>query len=81
MMLKTIKDQYMQPATNNFPKYACQFCGCERKFVETIIDDEFFWDDVNQIYQPNRFTDMFEHTGNQRCAECNKDWTGYRLNP
>lgn len=59
-----------------FPKHACQFCGCERKFVETIIDDEFFWDENDKMYQPNGFTDMFEHTGNNRCAECGKEWTG-----
>lgn len=57
-------------------KHACQFCGCERKFVETVIDDEFFWDKVSQMYQPNGFTDIFEHTGNNRCAQCEKEWTG-----
>ena len=32
----------MDNQINIFPKYACQFCGSERKLVETIIDDEFF---------------------------------------
>lgn len=59
-----------------FPKHACQFCGCERKLVETIIDDEFFWDDIDKMYQPNKFMDNFEHTGNNRCSECGEKWTG-----
>ena len=59
-----------------FPEHACQLCGCERKLVETIIDDEFCWDETHQMYQPNGFTDMYEHTGNNRCAQCEKDWTG-----
>lgn len=61
---------------NIYPKHACQLCGSERKFVETIIDDEFFWQEKEKIYQPNGFTDSFEHTGNNRCAECEKEWTG-----
>lgn len=60
-----------------FKKHACQFCGCEFKPVETLIDDEFFWDEDSQMYQPNKFTDIFEHTGNQRCSDCKKDWTGF----
>lgn len=60
-----------------FEKHACQFCGCEQKLVETIIDDEFYWDKENKIYQPNKFTDIFEHTGKERCSECKKDWTGF----
>lgn len=59
-----------------FSKHACQFCGCERKLVETLIDDEFFWDEISQMYQPNKFMNDFEHTGNNRCAECEKEWTG-----
>ncbi len=59
-----------------FPKHSCQFCGCERKLVETIIDDEFFWNEDEKIYQPNKFTDIFEHTGNNRCAQCEKEWSG-----
>lgn len=66
----------MQQATTKFPKHACQYCGSERKYVETLIDDAFFWDETIQQYSPNKFTDMFEHTGNNRCAECDKDWTG-----
>jgi hypothetical protein len=59
-----------------FPKHSCQFCGSKRKLVETIIDDEFYWDEIQKKYQPNGFTDSFEHTGVQRCAQCNKTWTG-----
>ena len=59
-----------------FPKHACKLCGCECKLVETLIDDEFFWNEAEQIYQPNKFTDSFEHTGNNRCAKCKKEWTG-----
>ena len=66
----------MNTETKIFPEHACQLCGCERKLVETIIDDEFFWDEVGQMYQPNGFTDMFEHTGNNLCAQCEKEWTG-----
>lgn len=60
-----------------FPKHACQFCGSLNKLVETIIDDEFYWDDSSKTYQPNKFSNTFEHTGNQRCSRCNKDWTGF----
>ncbi len=66
----------MSEIIKTFPKHACQFCGSERKLVETIIDDEFFWDEDSKMYQPNGFTDMFEHAGNNRCAECEKEWTG-----
>jgi len=66
----------MNKKSKKFPKHSCQFCGSERKFVETIIDDEFFWDEVGKMYQPNGFTDIFEHTGNNRCAECDKEWSG-----
>lgn len=74
--MNSINDQGMGEIIKKFPEHACQFCGSERKFVETIIDDELFWDEKDKMYQPNGFTDMFEHTGNVRCAECNKDWTG-----
>lgn len=67
----------MNKSKPKFPKHACQFCGSERKFVETLIDDEFFWDKDEKVYQPNKFTDIFEHTGNERCAECEKKWSGF----
>ncbi len=56
--------------------YACQHCGSERKFVETLIDDEFYWNEDKLRYEPQSFTDCFEHTGNERCAECGEIWTG-----
>lgn len=65
----------MQQKTQKFPEHACQLCGAERKLVETLIDDEFVWDDRNG-YVPNEFTDSFEHTGNERCAQCEEPWTG-----
>jgi hypothetical protein len=65
----------MDEVIKKFPTHACRFCGCERVLVETIIDDEFFWDESSQMYQPNGFTDMFEHTGNNRCAQCEKKWS------
>ena len=66
----------MQKVTTKFSKHACQHCGSERKLVETIIDDEFYWDKQEKTYQPNGFTDCFEHTGNDRCALCQKKWNG-----
>lgn len=58
------------------PKHACQNCGAERKLVETIIDDEFIWDELEKKYIPNGYTDQFEHTGVERCAVCDCNWTG-----
>ncbi len=72
----SINDQSMKNKIEKFPLYACQICGSTRKLVETIIDDEFFWNENDQIYQPNKFSDIFEHTGNQRCAQCEEEWTG-----
>jgi len=66
----------MQKTITNFPEHACQLCGSERKLVETLIDDEFFWDEKEKRYQSNKFTDDFEHTGNERCAQCKEEWTG-----
>ena len=71
-----INDQGMNKPTKSFAKYACQFCGSDRELVETLIDDEFFWDESSGMYQPNGFTDIFEHTGNQRCAQCEEKWSG-----
>ena len=66
----------MNKKTVLFPKHACQFCGSTRKLVETLIDDEFVWCEIEKTYEPNGFTDVFEHTGIERCAECKQDWTG-----
>ncbi len=66
----------MTQVLNKFLEHACQQCGAERKLVETLIDDEFYWDTASKSYVPNNFTDDFEHTGNERCAECGEEWTG-----
>jgi hypothetical protein len=66
----------MEKIKSSYPKHACQHCGSEAKLVETIIDDEFIWDERENRYVPNRFTDQFEHTGRERCAACDKDWSG-----
>lgn len=71
-----INDEHMQQVAEKFPKHACQNCGAERKLVETLIDDEFFWNEDERRYEPNKFTDCFDHTGNERCAQCGEDWTG-----
>ena len=60
------------------PKHACQFCGSVRKLVETVIDDEFVWNDNENRFEPHEFSDEFEHTDEERCVECRKDWTGIR---
>lgn len=59
-----------------FPQHTCQYCGAERKLVETLIDDEFYWDEQRKEYLPNKFMDNFEHTGAEWCANCKKEWTG-----
>ena len=71
-----INDHPMNTTLNKFFKHACQFCGCERKLVETLIDDEFVWNEYDKEYQPNGFTSTFEHTGNVQCPECLRPWTG-----
>lgn len=66
----------MDTENGKFPQHACQHCGSERKLVETLIDDEFVWNEDRLQYEPNGFTDCFEHTGNDRCAQCEREWTG-----
>ena len=66
----------MNNISSKFSKHACQSCGSERKLVETLIDDEFIWDDSSREYVPHKFMDDFEHTGNVRCSECDEDWSG-----
>lgn len=58
------------------PKHTCQICGSARKLVETVIDDEFVWNEYQKRYEPNKFSDEFEHTGEERCANCGENWTG-----
>lgn len=59
-------------------KSTCQFCGSARKLVETIIDDEFVWNESEGRFEPDKLSDDFEHTGEERCAVCKRDWTGIR---
>jgi hypothetical protein len=66
----------MKRKTKKYQKHTCQFCGSDRKLVETIIDDEFYWDETTKTYQPNGFTNNFEHTGYVQCAVCEQEWTG-----
>lgn len=37
----------------------------------------FFWNKDTSQYEPNKFTDDFEHTGNDRCSQCKRKWTGF----
>lgn len=66
----------MQESKTKFPEHACQYCGAERKWVETLINDEFYWDSDDKMYKPNGFDDLFDHTGNEWCTECKEEWTG-----
>lgn len=59
-----------------YNKFFCQHCGCERKLVETLIDDEALVDEKTGAVEYMGFTDDFEHTGRVICAGCHKDWTG-----
>lgn len=68
----------LKKKSEGYPKHACQFCGSERKLVETVIDDIFVWNKTENLYEPVRFSDMFEHTGVERCEQCGRDWTGIR---
>jgi hypothetical protein len=54
-----INDQYIDANNTKFPKYACQHCGSERKWVETIIDDMFIWNKHTLAYEPHKFGDDF----------------------
>ena len=67
----------MKDQIHNFPEHTCQLCGSERKWVVTLIDDEFIWNEDTREYEPHKFTDDFEHTGNEWCAECREEWTGF----
>ena len=70
-----INDQNMD-STITYPKHACQFCGSTKKLVETVIDDEFVWNNDDNNYEPSGFSDKFEHTGEECCAGCGEKWTG-----
>jgi len=53
-----------------FQSHQCQHCGSESKRVETLIDDEFTWDEDQKEYIAQGFSDDFSHTGNEKCKEC-----------
>ena len=65
-----IKVQGMESKNEKFPSHACQHCGSESKLVETLIDDEFVWNENSKEYEPNDFANDFDHTGAVRCSEC-----------
>jgi len=58
-----------------YNKYYCQNCGCDTKYIETLLDDEFTIDE-NGAGQFCGFADEHEHTGVEKCKDCGKDWTG-----
>jgi hypothetical protein len=66
----------MEILSTLYPLHACQHCGSESKLVETLIDDEFIWNEYTCQYEPLKFMDDFEHTGNDRCSNCLEPWTG-----
>ena len=66
----------MDVKAKKYPDHACQKCGSESKLVETVIDDEFCWDEDIKTYQPRNFTDTFQPTGVEIFAICACDWTG-----
>ncbi len=66
----------MDTEIKKFRPHTCQYCGAERKLVETLIDDEFFWNEDEKRYEPNKFTDCFDYTGNEWCGQCKEEWTG-----
>lgn len=67
----------IEPArTAPFEKWQCQNCGYDRKYVETLLDDEFAYNEDTKQYEAVGFADEFEHTGKEICVNCEKDWTG-----
>ena len=71
-----INDRYMQEDKQEFPKHACQYCGHDRKLVDTLVFDIFSWNEEKEEYEPCKYTDDFEHTGDEWCERCKKEWTG-----
>ncbi len=59
-----------------YAKHLCQHCGSDRKLVETIIFDEFVYNEDSKQYEPMGFLDDFDHSGVEICGQCEKDWTG-----
>lgn len=48
------------------PKYACQVCGSTRKVVETVVGDEFIWNESEKCQEPSKFSDEFERANEER---------------
>lgn len=69
----------MKKKNEEFPKHACQFCGCERKLVETFIDDELVWNEVEQAYQPNGFTDILNIRGLHGARSVRRSGLGHNV--
>jgi len=63
-------------ANSKFLPHQCQHCGSESKWVETLIDDEFSYNESTGEYEAVWFGDNFSHTGKETCVECNRPWTG-----
>jgi hypothetical protein len=59
-----------------YAKHLCQHCGSDSKWVETLIDDEFTYNEHTKEYEANGFSDDFRHTGVEVCTKCNKPRTG-----
>jgi hypothetical protein len=43
--------------------------------VETVLDDEVVIEENGDVEYVG-FGDDFSHTGKERCAECDEEWTG-----
>lgn len=59
-----------------YNKYFCQHCGSDTKLVDTKIYDKCIIDPNTGEPDFVGFTDDFEHTGNDICANCERDWSG-----
>lgn len=55
-------------------KGQCRNCWWTSKMVETIIDDEFVFDEETKERQAVGFSDDFIHTGIETCKDCWEDW-------
>lgn len=58
-----------------YNKYFCQLCGCDGKWVQTILDDEVRIDEDGEENWCG-FGDEFSHTGKEVCCDCGEEWTG-----
>jgi hypothetical protein len=67
----------METNVKTFPRHACQYCGHDRKLVDAILSDMFVWNETLGVYEPHMLTNDFEHTGDEWCERCGKEWTGF----